>query len=496
MTTKVVKGSLWTLAGQVAPLAVSLVTTPFVIRMLGPESYGVLILVGLIPAYFAFADLGMSLASTKFASEAYSEGDLNKEARIVRTAALIGLIASVPIAALLITFASSIVILFNVPDHLIADASLALRIAAVTFVISLLSGIFNTPQLTRLRMDLNTFVNVVSRVIGLIFLPVVLYLGYGIVGAVTVLLVSAIINLFAHIWISSKQLHEILGTSFEFSNFWLYFNFGVSLSVSTIALVLLGHSEKLVLAAFVSVESLAYYSAAFTLANMATMFSGAMMQSLIPAFSLLRADRDREQLQKLYSRSLRLVVLWVVPSCSILFILANPFFTIWAGESFGRESTTPFSILLAGLLFNLVAYVPYAALVAAGQTKIIAKMYWGELVVYGVLVILLVNAFGINGAALAWTIRVIVDSCLLFYFAARHAAVTHETGRIAKRTALGLCIFLPPIGLSIVYGDHLIGLATVSLLFCGVYAYLAWSFLIEVDEQAWIRDWLATKVAQ
>jgi hypothetical protein len=27
MTTKVVKGSLWTLAGQVAPLAVSLVTT-------------------------------------------------------------------------------------------------------------------------------------------------------------------------------------------------------------------------------------------------------------------------------------------------------------------------------------------------------------------------------------------------------------------------------------------------------------------------------------
>jgi len=48
MTTKVVKGSLWTLAGQVAPLGVSLVTMPFVIRMLGAESGGVLILVGLI----------------------------------------------------------------------------------------------------------------------------------------------------------------------------------------------------------------------------------------------------------------------------------------------------------------------------------------------------------------------------------------------------------------------------------------------------------------
>lgn len=75
MTTKVVKGSLWTLAGQVAPLAVSLVATPFVIRLLGAESYGVLILIGLIPTYLGFAAFGMSMASTKFGSEAYAEGD-------------------------------------------------------------------------------------------------------------------------------------------------------------------------------------------------------------------------------------------------------------------------------------------------------------------------------------------------------------------------------------------------------------------------------------
>ena len=70
MTTKVVKGSMWTLAGSVAPLAVSFISTPFIIRYLGAESYGVLLLVGLIPAYFSFADFGMGVASTKFAAEA------------------------------------------------------------------------------------------------------------------------------------------------------------------------------------------------------------------------------------------------------------------------------------------------------------------------------------------------------------------------------------------------------------------------------------------
>src|SRR5690606_33735012 len=94
MTTRVVKGSLWILAGQVAPLAVFLLTTPFTIRLLGAEGYGVLILVGLIPTYLAFADFGMSMASTKFGSEAYAEGDEEKEARIVRTAALIALMSS------------------------------------------------------------------------------------------------------------------------------------------------------------------------------------------------------------------------------------------------------------------------------------------------------------------------------------------------------------------------------------------------------------------
>jgi hypothetical protein len=37
MTTKVVKGSLWTLAGQVLPLFATFLTTPITIRLLGLE---------------------------------------------------------------------------------------------------------------------------------------------------------------------------------------------------------------------------------------------------------------------------------------------------------------------------------------------------------------------------------------------------------------------------------------------------------------------------
>src|SRR5947209_3918011 len=203
MTTKVVKGSIWTLAGQVGPLAVSFITTPFVIRMLGAESYGVLILVGLIPTYLAFADFGMGLASTKFASGAYAKGDPASEARIVRTAALIALCVSLPIALILIGFSSQIITLFNVPESANAEASLALKFATVAFVLNIFNAIFNTPQLTRLRMDLNTMVTAGFRILGLVATPFAVYLD-GVVGATFVLMLAGALTLIGHLFISGR----------------------------------------------------------------------------------------------------------------------------------------------------------------------------------------------------------------------------------------------------------------------------------------------------
>ena len=91
MTVKVVKGSFWVLIGQLLPLIATFIASPFVIRSLGSESYGVLILVGLISGYFSFVDFGMGLTSTKFGSEAYAEGSADKEALIIRAATIIAI---------------------------------------------------------------------------------------------------------------------------------------------------------------------------------------------------------------------------------------------------------------------------------------------------------------------------------------------------------------------------------------------------------------------
>src|SRR5262252_5549170 len=80
MTTRVVRGSLWTLSGQGVTILASLIATPFVIRLLGTELFGVLSLINVLIGYISFADLGMTTASTRFAGQAFARNDERGEA--------------------------------------------------------------------------------------------------------------------------------------------------------------------------------------------------------------------------------------------------------------------------------------------------------------------------------------------------------------------------------------------------------------------------------
>jgi O-antigen/teichoic acid export membrane protein len=489
MTAKVVKGSLWTLAGQVLPLLISFFATPFVIRFLGAESYGVLILITLIPTYFVFADLGMSIASTRFGSEAYAKGQKEKEAEVVRTAASIALSVSFPAALGILIFSFPIVGLFNVPENVRAEASLALKFAAATFVLNILNGIFNTPQLTRLRMDLNTLVTTGFRVLGLIATPFVLYFGGGVAGAAFVLLASAALTLAGHFFVSSRLLRELAGISIDRNIIKPLLKFGGALALSNVAGILLVNLEKAVLPRVASVESLAYYSVAFTLASMATLFSGAMTQSLLPAFSQLSTPEKKDELNGLFARTLRINIIGLVPAVTFLFVVAEPFFTVWAGEDFGRESTPLFYILLFGLFFNIIAYIPHASLVASGRADMLAKIYWLELTPYILAVAVLTNAFGAAGAAMAWSLRVIADAMIFIALSNKIVGLSLKIfggrGLLFGLSALALMLPVFAVGLINNYSIWLFILAPLCL---AGYAFTVWRFFMETEEKLWLSN--------
>ncbi len=495
MTTRVVKGSLWTLLGQVAPLFVSLVTTPFTIRLLGAEGYGVFVLIGLIPTYLSFADFGMSMASTKFGSEAYAEGDQEKEARIVRTAAFIALCSSLPVAAGLMIFSPRIVGLFSVPEYLFVDAVFALRLAAITFVVNFLCGIFNTPQLARLRMDLNTLINATSRIIGLIATPIVLYLGYGIIGAVTVLLAASLLNLLGHGMAARKFLPQIFGFRVDANYVRPMLSFGVGLVFAGLAVLLLLNAEKGIVGYLLSVKELAYYSLAFTFASMTTLLASSLVQSLIPAFTQYLNRDELKQAKMLFNRAAVMMLCGIVPVCSFLILISSEFFELWAGREFALESTTPFLVLIIGVSFYVLGYVPNAVIVSVGRTDTLARIYLIELVPFLLIAIFLTHSMGIIGAALAWSIRVSIDALLIFVFARK---VTSVRFSLFRRGLFGPIIvyffFALTLGVSWAYALDV----TSKLIIFGInflaYILVCWFYILDSDERSWLRGYRKLRI--
>lgn len=487
MTTKVIKGSVWTLGGSVLPLFVTFVSTPFVIRFLGTEGYGVVLLIGLIPTYFSFADFGMGIASTKFESEAFATDDREKEGEIVRTATIIAMISTSVVATPIFLFSHAIIVALNVSEYLQGVASTALKLSTIAFVCGMLAQVLNSPMLARLRMDLNTVTNAVPKVLLATITPIILYLGGGVVEIVAWALLVAIATLVCVVFFSGRLLPELFRPTMNRELFRPLLRFGGAWLIAMIAAMLLGNLEKLFVTRLVSVKALAYYSVAFTFANMATMISQAMLQSLVPAFSQLQGPGKRTDLEALFARGVRLTLIWILPTLMLLFVIAKPFFTIWAGEEFGRESSLPLYILLFGLFFGAISFIPYAATLAAGRSDVFAKLYWVELALYAILAALLITKYQIAGAAAAYSIRVVSESSVLILLSERTAGVEFKLSGYLGRTAIGGLILLPPIIYAVGYKNVSFGLIPVTCACLALYALFVWSRLVDADEKVWIR---------
>lgn len=496
MTSRVVHGSLWSLGGQGVVLLASLITTPFIIRLLGTESYGVLALINILIGYLAFSEFGMGLASTRFGSEAYARNDSDGEAAVVWTSLFI---AAIPVIIAALTFVLTVRVLvehaLRLPVHLQEAAVIGLRLAAVGFLARTMAQVLNTPQVVRLRMDLVTKINTGGHLGQTILTLVVLFLGGGLIGAVAVVAAVNVLVAIVFALVSVRLLPRLVKPQLSRELLKPLLRFGGAVVVTSLAAIILVSAEKVLLARYASVTALAHYSVAFALAMMLSQVPSAMSQSLLPALSRLQAGPDRDSLQQLCQRAVHGTLFWIMPAGLLMCVIARPFFTLWAGPEFGRESTIPFYILVGGLVFNLLAWVPYNLLTAMGRTDLIARFHLAEVIPYLILATLLSRWFGAVGAAVTWSLRVLITSPLVFLFARRVSGVAlsplpHNTFAFLVSVVV---LVLPTILAMRLWNSPVVSIP-VGVASAAAYASLIWMKVLTEEERAGIRRMIPLRI--
>jgi O-antigen/teichoic acid export membrane protein len=405
--------SLWNLGGMALPLVVGFCLLPVLYEGYGVDRMGVLLLVWGLVGYFGLFDLGLGRATTKFVSEALARHDL----AAARAGARVGLklTAGLGFGAAIITggalwfcapaIAGKMPVLADDTGTLVALIAAAIPLTVIS---SAARGILEaTGQFRQL--------NLIRGFVGQwIFIgpAVSLAAGPSLPLAVFMILLGRAVGLLLFL----RACREATAVAPErprgapaASEF---LAFGSWVTVSNIVGPLLIYLDRYVIAGIISAAAVATYGAGTELTTKLLIFPQAIIGAYFPRF-VRDAAIDSPTLLGSALRAQRLVLATTLVACVVVAIAGEPFVRWWLGDEVGRGIATLLVVLLFGIAANAQAHVPYAALQALGKARLTATNHLLEAPPYLALLWVLVVEWGVVGAAVAWSARMVVDALLL-----------------------------------------------------------------------------------
>lgn len=416
--------------GALAPLVAGLLATPFIIRSMGVERFGLLSLAWTVLWYSAYFDLGLTRATTKFAAEALGKGEETNISSLVYASLGIQTLLGV-LAALALTLATPLLLnrVLHVSGTLAQEAKIAFYLMAASIPFFLNSNILSSLLAAAQRFDLVNAVKIISN--SMVFLlPVLgLLLGWTLPGICLLLFVSRVVILVAHLVICVGVFPQLKTNGIaDRSNIVSLLRFGGWVTISNILAPLIIYLDRFVVGSVSSLAAVTYYSVPYEIVSRLQFIPGSMAAVLYPAFSIVFTE-NRDRLARLYARSLKSTLLVIGPVALLLAVFGRDILRFWLGSEFSRHSSLALQILSIGLLLNALGYMPGNLLDGVGRPDLRAKIYLGYFLPYLLLLWFLVQKRGIEGAALAWSIRAGVE--LLVYL-----AVTAKLLRFSPRAHL------------------------------------------------------------
>ncbi len=159
-------------------------------------------------------------------------------------------------------------------------------------------------------------------------------------------------------------------------------------------------------------DELGVYSASVRVALALVLFLTAVSYVFSPFVADLHARGERAHLDTLFKAITRWTVAGTIPVLLVMMVVPGPLLRIFGGETFAAGGTTALRILLIGQAVNVSVGAAGFVLIMAGRTGWDLTVYALSFPLDLVLSLILVSAFGIEGAAIAQTITIAASNAL------------------------------------------------------------------------------------
>jgi O-antigen/teichoic acid export membrane protein len=482
------RSAAWNIAGQGAPLLAALVAIPVTLRGLGTERFGALSLAWLLIGYVSLFDLGLGRALTMVTAEKLAAGREQEIAPLAWTALFLmlglGALGTVLIAVPAPWLVGHVL---RVPAELRGEtlAALYLLAASVPFVITTagLRGLLEARQ----RFGLVNAIRVPQGVLTFVGPALVLPFSRSLVPVVALLAAVRVVTWGVHLALCLRVFPTLSqSVALHSSRVAPLVRLGGWMTVTNVVGPLMVYLDRFLIGGLLSLAAVAYYATPYEMVTKLLLVPSAIAQVLFPAFSAsLAVDRPRAAL--LFDRALKAVFLALFPVTLLLVTLAPELLGLWLGKDFARQSSRVLQWLAVGVFVNGLAQIPFALVQGAGRPDFTARLHLLELPFYLAGVWLLIHVRGVEGAAIAWTLRAALDAVVLLLVAAR--TLPARAGMSWRGASIALATATFALGgvadATIVRGSFLVvGLAAFGML--------SWAFVLTAEERLLARTQIAT----
>lgn len=357
LAPRLARNSLYYAIKSVVALASLLLVTPYMLRVLGTELFGVWVLAAVVISYAQLSDFGIGESVVKYAAEYHARRDTLALNRLVNTVVVAYLLLALLLGGLLLMilpFVARHILL--IPGPLLNEAVLVFRLSVGIFFVNMVMGVFASLVIATQQMGYTTSVNIASTCLGAAGTFYFLGQGFGLLGLVAT---NAIVALFVAILNMSLAFRLIPGLHLSLKRWadretWSQvFGYSWKVQASNLAQLLVFQLDRVILSRYLGLEAVAIYEIGSSVAAYARTFITALFSPMLPATSALNRLTDTTLIVGLYRRACKFMVLISIPFGLLVIALAPSFMNLWMGPGFELSALT-LQLLLPAYLLNVL----------------------------------------------------------------------------------------------------------------------------------------------
>jgi O-antigen/teichoic acid export membrane protein len=474
------RNTIWNLAGNAAPFVVAIFSIPILIRNLGTDRFGVLALAWAIVGYASLFDLGLGRALTQLVARKLGADQHDEIPALVWTSLILMTVLGI-VGGVFLAVASPWlgIRVLHVPVWLQTETTRSFYLLSLSVPIVVgtagLRGFLEAHQ----RFDVVNLLRIPLGIFAFAGPLLVLPFSKTLPPVVGILVLGRLAAWIAYLVFCFK-VSPVLRDRILWHRQAVVplMKFGGWMTVTNVIGPLMVTLDRLVIGALLSVAAVAYYATPYEAITKLWIVPSSIVAVVFPAFSTSLIGHP-ERASLLYDRSVKYVLVTLFPIVLVVMLFAPEILNLWLGRDFAAHSSIVLQWLAIGVFINSLALVPATLIQGSGRPDATAKLHALELPLYLLAMWLLIRSHGIEGAAIAWTGRVVLDALALFVL----PAILDET-KVTLRMRTFVLLFLAPLVLA---ASTLLQGFTVRmvmlLLVVGSFAVASWFLILTRDER-------------